>query len=103
ELGPRGAVQDFDVRATTDAGAGDDVRNVVAVQVGRGHVDPAGEGRVVGHELAGQLAGGRVIDPDDRLCPGAGAAGDDRVGKNHRFQLFQQRPNASDRARAEAG
>jgi hypothetical protein len=102
ELGSGGAIKDFNVRATADAGAGDDVGKAVRVQVGDGHVDTADKGRVVGEELAGQLAGRSVIDADHRRRPGAGAAGDDGVGEDHAFQHFERRPYASHGARPEA-
>src|SRR5256885_8093027 len=55
-------------------GPDDDVRDAVAVDVPGGHVHPAGELRVEGHEL-GHDRVGRVPDDDLRKGAGPGAGG----------------------------
>src|SRR5205085_9261131 len=74
------AAEDGDVRAAAGAGAADDVGEAVAVHVGRGHADAAGEVHVVGEE-AGQAGLGVVLagkDGDVGPAAGVGAADDVR-------------------------
>ena len=65
------AVEHLDVRPAAAGRGGDDVAGAVAVDVARGNMDAAAEGRAVGQEGALQAAVGVVL-PDARLAGGGG-------------------------------
>src|SRR5207248_5459152 len=71
------AAEGDDVGAAALVGADDDVGEAVAVEVAGRHVLAAGEARVVGEELADQVAGAAVVDVDVR--PAARPGGRDHV------------------------
>src|SRR5262249_44054152 len=93
------AAEDLDLRPTPGAGADDDVRGAVAVDVGRGDVDAAAEGGVERHEAHQQRAGLAVEDLD--LRPAAGAGADDDVRHAVAVDIAAGHPHAAEEARGE--
>src|SRR5690606_21664342 len=68
-------VEDPDVRAAAEAGAGDDIGHAIAGEIAGGHAHAAGEAGVIGVEAHARAGGIFIKDAHDRPAAGLGAGG----------------------------